>query len=182
MSASDASDAVDAKVRHAAPAIARDVRDALPFPLLVGLFFSTAASGLVYEVSWVRQFGNVFGNTVYSAALVTAVFMLGLGIGSRGAGGWADRRAALPAASRALYRAYAFSEIGIAAFGSLLAILLPRLDGLSASFTGYTRDASGWYELSFGASALRYATAIVLVLPPTILMGATLTLLVRATL
>jgi hypothetical protein len=29
----------------------------------------------VYQVVWVRKFGNVFGNTIYAASLVVAVFM-----------------------------------------------------------------------------------------------------------
>ena len=39
-------------------------------------------SGLIYQVVWVREFGHVFGNTVYSASIVVAIFMLGLGPGS----------------------------------------------------------------------------------------------------
>ena len=31
------------------------------------LFFLSGISGLIYQVAWVRLFGNVFGNTVYSA-------------------------------------------------------------------------------------------------------------------
>ena len=56
------------------------------------LFFLSGISGLIYQVVWVRVFGNVFGNTVYSTSLVIAVFMLGLGVGSFVAGAWADRR------------------------------------------------------------------------------------------
>ena len=56
------------------------------------LFFCSGASGLIYQVVWVREFGNVFGNTIYSAALVIAVFMCGLGVGSYVGGRWADRR------------------------------------------------------------------------------------------
>jgi len=40
------------------------------------LFFFSGASALIYEVVWVRVFANVFGNTVYSASIVTAIFML----------------------------------------------------------------------------------------------------------
>ena len=50
--------------------------------LLYLLFFCSGVSGLIYQVIWVRVFGNVFGNTVYSTSLVIAVFMLGLGVGS----------------------------------------------------------------------------------------------------
>ncbi len=60
--------------------------------MLYLLFFGSGASSLIYEVVWVRVFANVFGNTIYSASIVTAVFMLGLGIGGYVAGAWADRR------------------------------------------------------------------------------------------
>ncbi len=50
--------------------------------VLYFLFFCSGFSGLIYQVVWVRVFGNVFGNTIYSASLVVALFMLGLGAGS----------------------------------------------------------------------------------------------------
>ena len=50
------------------------------------LFLLSGASGLIYQVIWVREFGNVFGNTIHSASLVIAVFMVGLGAGSYLAG------------------------------------------------------------------------------------------------
>lgn len=56
------------------------------------LFFCSGASGLIYQVVWVREFGYIFGNTIYSAALVIAMFMCGLGVGSYLGGRWADRR------------------------------------------------------------------------------------------
>jgi predicted membrane-bound spermidine synthase len=62
-------------------------------PLMVYLlFFCSGLSGLIYQVVWVRAFGNVFGNTIHSASLVIAVFMLRLGAGSYGVGMWPDRR------------------------------------------------------------------------------------------
>ena len=68
--------------------------------MLYLLFFCSGLSGLIYQVVWVRVFGNVFGNTVYSAALVVAVFMLGLGAGQlrrRTRGRSAVRRSGDPA-------------------------------------------------------------------------------------
>ena len=44
--------------------------------MLYLLLFLSGASGLIYQLVWVRQFGNVFGNTIHSAALVIGVFML----------------------------------------------------------------------------------------------------------
>jgi hypothetical protein len=37
--------------------------------------------GLVYQVVWVRQFGEACGKTVYSASTVVAILMAGLGAG-----------------------------------------------------------------------------------------------------
>ena len=150
--------------------------------MLLFLFFASGFAGLVYEVCWVRGFGNEFGNTVHSASLVAAVFMAGLGLGSYRAGAWADRRSRAPAAARTLLTAYGAAELGVGVLGVALAIAIPRLGGLSTSVSSYVRDPHGWYALSTGSHALRYAIASALVLPPSFLMGATLTLLVRATL
>ncbi len=146
----------------------------LPALALHALFFVSGMCGLVYEVVWVRQLGIVFGNTVYSASLVTAVFMGGLGVGSYVAGDWVDRRA--PSAA---VRAYGVAEvvIGLAAAG--LACLLPHLAPLAAHLTSYAKDPHGWFEPTAGSLALRYAFATILLLVPTVAMGATFTLLVR---
>ena len=79
--------------------------------LLAGvLFFLSGAAALVYQVVWVREFGNVFGNTVTSTSLVVAIFMLGLGAGSYAVGKWADRRYA--SAPESLLRTYGYVELG----------------------------------------------------------------------
>jgi spermidine synthase len=145
-------------------------RTAAPY----ALFFLSGASGLVYEVVWVRQFGNVFGNTIHSAALVTAVFMCGLGAGSYLAGVWADRRR-----GEGLLAAYGGSEVLIGALGIALAGILPRLGALSASISSYARDEHGWFEVSALSQIGRCAIAALLLAPMTLLMGATLTLLIR---
>ena len=46
------------------------------------LFFCSGLSGLLYQVVWVRQFGHIYGNTIHSASIVVAIFMVGLGAGS----------------------------------------------------------------------------------------------------
>jgi spermidine synthase len=145
--------------------------------LLHALFFVSGACGLVYEVVWVRQLGNVFGNTVYSAALVTAVFMGGLGLGSYGAGDWIDRR--LRRDPAAPLRAYGVAELTIAAWALGLALLLPRLPAAAARLTSYRVDAAGWNEVARGVLAVDCAFAAALLFVPTLLMGATFTLLVR---
>jgi spermidine synthase len=147
------------------------------FPLL-SLFFLSGISGLIYQVVWVRVFGNVFGNTIYSAALVVAVFMMGLGVGSYVAGTWSDRRYA--AAPESLLRTYAYVEFGIGALGLGVSLLLPYLASTSALVSAYSRDvSSGWYALSTASFLARTGIALVLLTPITLLMGGTLTLLIR---
>lgn len=141
------------------------------------LFFLSGASGLIYEVVWVREFGNVFGNTVYSASLVVALFMSGLGVGAYLAGRWVDRR--YLSAPPAPLRAYGCCELAIGGMGFLISLTLPRLGALSALVSSYTQEANGWYYLSSGSYLARYAVTVLLLAPITLLMGATLTLLIR---
>ncbi|MBI2375972.1 MAG: tetratricopeptide repeat protein [Deltaproteobacteria bacterium] len=144
---------------------------------LLPLFFFSGAAGLIYEVVWVRQLGNVLGNTVYSAAVVTAVFMLGLGVGSLVAGRLIDRRFAED--TRVPVRWYGLSELLIGALGLALALLLPRLDPLTQSLSSYTVNEEGWSVLSVGSHVARAFLSLVLLAPSTLLMGGTLTLLIR---
>lgn len=141
------------------------------------LFFCSGASGLIYEVVWVREFGNIFGNTVYSAALVVAVFMLGLGAGGYAVGRWADHRDAERGPS--LVKTYGCFELGIGLWGLLMSLLLPHLGAFSALISTYVRDPGGWYAMSATSYLWRYVMAVILVGPATFFMGGTLTLLIR---
>jgi len=145
--------------------------------LLYAAFFLSGASGLICQVTWVRQFGNVFGNTIHSAALVVAVYMLGLGAGAYAAGRWADRR--VDDDPRALLRAYVLAEVLLAALGVGLSLLLPHLAASVARWSQYTIGLDGWHELSAISYGVRAATAVVLLAPITLVIGATLTLLIR---
>ena len=86
------------------------------------LFFLSGVSGLFYQVVWVRQFGNLFGNTVFGASLVIAVFMSGLGLGSYAAGVWADRRYV----SRPYAAVRAWLEAGADWIDLVLPLVLPE--------------------------------------------------------
>jgi len=140
-------------------------------------FFASGVSGLIYQVVWVRAFGNVFGNTIHSASLVVAVFMLGLGVGSRVIGAWADRRYAHAPGS--LLRAYGHAELAIALLGFIVSMTVPHLGTLAALASFYSQSADGWYVPSLMTYVVRVGIAVVLLLPITILMGGTLTLLIR---
>ncbi|MEM7411795.1 MAG: fused MFS/spermidine synthase [Myxococcota bacterium] len=145
--------------------------------LIHGLFFVSGASGLIYEVVWVREFGVLFGSTVYSAALVTALYMSGLGVGGYLAGRWADRR--FRTAPTAPLRSYAHFEFAIAGWALLLIPALPWVAQWSAGVASYEPDASGWYVLASSGSLARYGAAALLLAPISLLLGGTLTLLIR---
>ena len=141
------------------------------------LFFLSGLSGLIYQIVWVRVFGNVFGNTIYSASIVVAIFMLGLGAGSYAIGAWADRR--YQAQPESLLKTYGYFEIAIAGLGLAIALVLPHLGAVSAALSSYVREPSGWYALSTVSYVARAVIAVVLLTPITVLMGGTLTLLIR---
>ena len=124
-----------------------------------------------------RQLGLVFGSTVYSAALVTAIYMSGLGLGSWLAGRWADRR--YERDRSAPLRAYGWCELAIAAGALALVAGIPWLARLAAHASSYQAGAHGWYGLSAAGSLVRYGCAALALGPVTLLMGGTLTLLVR---
>lgn len=146
-------------------------------PLLYLCFFLSGISGLVYQVVWVREFGHAFGNTLHSASLIVALFMLGLGAGGYAIGRWADRRYA--AGPESLLRAYAWIELAIAALGLAVSLLLPRLDTIVAAASAYAPGADGWYALTQISYLWRGVIATLLLAPITVLMGGTLTLLIR---
>jgi spermidine synthase len=85
---------------------------AVPRRLLAGVvacFFLSGATGLVYEVLWIRMLGLVFGHTVFAVTTVLTAFMAGLGLGSWIFGRTADRQ------PRPL-RLYGLLEIGVGLF------------------------------------------------------------------
>jgi spermidine synthase len=131
-------------------------------PLLAAAVLSGSAA-LLYQLLWARQLSVVFGNAVEAVATVVATFMAGLGLGAAVAAQIVDR-----APPRTLRRAYAGLEIGIAALGLLVpwasGRLLPWLQPL---YRPDDPDALTFVLVRGLASAL-------LLLPPTLLMGATL--------
>jgi predicted membrane-bound spermidine synthase len=146
--------------------------------MLTLLFFCSGLSGLIYQVVWVRQFGQVYGNTVYSASIVVAIFMVGLGAGGYLFGTWADRR--YLARQEGLVRVYGGLELLIAGCGLLISLLLPHIAAVVARLSWYDAAPGGWHVLSLASYVWRAAIALLLLTPMTILMGGTFTVLVRS--
>src|SRR5205807_4204942 len=74
------------------------------------LFFFSGATGLVYELLWVRILYQAFGSTIQSITTVVAAYMGGLGLGAWLLGRKADRHER-PAAL------YGWVEMAIGALG-----------------------------------------------------------------
>ena len=120
------------------------------------LFFISGFPALLYQVIWQRTLFSIFGVNIESVTVVVTAFMLGLGLGST-FGGWLSARPSL-----ARLTVFGLVELAIAAFG----LVSLRLFHWVAGFTA-------------GVSAFEtFWVTFVLVLLPTILMGATLPLLV----
>jgi spermidine synthase len=137
------------------------------------MFLASGMSGLIYQVIWIRVFGNLFGNTVHSAALVTANFMLGLGLGAFVIGWWADRRNSNPV------RLYGAMELVISGLALIVTLVLPSLETLAAATSAYSQNARGWFELTAFSYIIRYAVATALIAPIAFVMGGTLPVLIR---
>lgn len=130
------------------------------------LFLFSGVASLTLEVVWTRMLGTVFGNTVLAASTVVSSFMLGLALGSVVLGRWADR-------CRRPLALYGQLEIGV----GLYAFLFPLLTAASRWFYGwFFRTCEPGPVL---LNSVRFALSLVMLLPPTILMGGTLPVLGR---
>jgi spermidine synthase len=125
--------------------------------LLSALFLCSGMPALVYQIVWERVLFAIYGVNAESVAVVVSAFMLGLGLGAL-AGGWLSAR--FPRQGIVLF---GLAELGTALFG--LASL--RIFHWAAA---YTAGASLPYTVIF---------SLALLIIPTMLMGATLPLLVE---
>jgi spermidine synthase len=126
------------------------------FPLLLILFAGSGCSALIYEIVWYQLLQLAIGSTAVSLGFLLATFMGGLCIGSIGLPRLRSRKHPL--------RIYAYLEIGIAIFGILVQLCIPLIDRV------YIAGA----EHGMPGMLLRAMISALCLLPPTILMGASL--------
>jgi spermidine synthase len=129
-------------------------------------FLLSGAAGLMHQVVWAKLLVQLTGASAYAQAVVLAVFMGGLAVGSLLFGRRVDRR------GRAL-RTYVRLEVAI----GLYCLGLPLLVALARE--GFAALASRFFEAPGAMFGLRLLVALVVVLPPAVLMGATLPVLAR---
>ena len=137
------------------------------FLLLAICFFLSGATGLVYQIVWMRMLGLVFGHTVLATTTVLVAFMAGLALGS-----WLLARRA--PRLKNLIAAYGWLEVGIGVYCALLPLLL------AAAAAVYLALARG-LALSYGTFTLvQFVLVGLVLLVPTTLMGGTLPVLAQA--
>jgi len=134
--------------------------------LAMVLFLLSGLISLVFQVAWLKMLLPVFGNTVWAASTLLTTFMAGLAIGSWLFGRIADR-------TGSPLRLYGLLEGFIGLYGLLTPLIFSKLHLLYIPL----------YNLSGGDNAvmgfIKFFMALVILLPPTICMGATLPLLAR---
>jgi spermidine synthase len=124
--------------------------------VLCVLFFCSGFPALIYQLTWQRALFRIFGVNIESVTIVVTAFMLGLGLGSL-AGGWLSKRRGIP-----LLPLLAGIELTTGAFGLVSLKIFDRVG-----------------EFTVGLPLPAIATvSLALVIVPTLLMGATLPVLV----
>jgi spermidine synthase len=124
-----------------------------PLPLILLLFAASGCAALIYEIIWFQLLQLVIGSSSISLGVLLGVFMGGMCLGS-----WLAPRLLAP--TRHPLRVFAALELGIGVMALLILWGLPIVSGI------YT---------TLGSSlAVRLLLATVCLLPPTLMMGATL--------
>jgi spermidine synthase len=135
-------------------------RSLLWLSLILILFWLSGAVALVYEVLWLRQIALLFGATAFTTGAALASFMAGLSIGGYLGGRIAARH-------RSPLWLYGCLELGLVLAVSTVGPLLSIADPLFAWLY-----RTGPHALSLNAA--RTVVCFLVLLGPTILMGATL--------
>jgi spermidine synthase len=131
-------------------------------PVLFLLFVGSGCAALIYEVVWLQLLQLVLGSTAVSLGVLLGTFMGGMCAGSL-------LLPRLVSERRHPLRVYALLELGIGVIGLLVLFGMPYVELAYVRYAGY------------GPSSilLRGAVAGVCLLPPTLLMGATLPAIAR---
>ena len=131
-------------------------------PVVLLLFVVSGCAALMYEVVWFQVLELIIGSSAVSIGVLLGTFMGGMCLGSL------LLPRILPPRMHPL-RLYAWLELGIAAMGLLILFGMPLVGSAYGAWTG-----SGALGM-----LLRGAAAGVCLLPPTVLMGATLPAVAR---
>jgi len=127
-------------------------------PALLFLFVGSGCAALIYEVIWFQLLQLVIGSSAVSMGVLLGTFMGGMCLGSYLLPRVVDR-------GHHPLRVYAYLELAIGLCGLVILFGMPLLNGLYVTVSG----GAGVTGILF-----RGLAAAIILLPPTILMGATL--------
>ena len=128
-------------------------------PALLLLFVGSGCAALIYEVVWFQLLQLVIGSSAISLGVLLGTFMGGMCLGSFLLPRYIDAR-------HHPLKVYAYLELGIGAMGLILLFGMPLVSFI------YTYIAGGHV-------AVRAIFAALCLLPPTLMMGATLPAIAR---
>jgi len=131
-------------------------------PLLLVLFVASGCAALIYEIVWFQLLSLIVGSSAISMGVLLAVYMGGMCLGSLVFSSAVSR-------TRHPLRVYAALEVGIGLFGLIILFGLPTISALYISIGG--PGTSG--------VIVRALFCAICLLPPTMLMGATLPAMAR---
>src|SRR5688572_9516703 len=128
------------------------------------MFVFSGATGLIDQLCFSKYLGGIVGSTAYAVSAVLAAFMTGLALGAH-FGGHLSRRVTEP------LRAYGALELLVAATVALTPAGFAALEPLYIALVKVAPHSVAWL------SAARWSLAMLLVVVPTMAMGATLPVL-----
>ena len=131
-------------------------------PALLVLFVGSGCAALIYEVVWFQLLQLSIGSSAVSLGVLLGVYMGGMSLGS-----WLLPRYLNPTIHP--LRVYAMLELGIGLFGVIVLYAVPLIGSAYTAIAG-----SGPASL-----VLRAVVAGICLIPPTLLMGATLPAIAR---
>ena len=138
-----------------------DVRRYSPIVLL--LFVGSGCAALIYEIVWFQLLGLVIGSSAISLGVLLGTYMGGMCLGSL-------LLSRVVSARANPLRVYALLEIGIGVCGVIVLFLVPMVT------QAYAANVVG---RGMGGIMLRGVVCAICLLPPTLLMGATLPAVAR---
>src|SRR5437588_3063677 len=131
-------------------------------PVLLVLFVGSGCAALIYEVVWLQLLQLVIGSTAVSLGVLLGTFMGGMCVGSLLLPRLvSDRRHPL--------RVYALLELGIGVIGLAVLFGMPYVEQVYSLYGSH----------GMAGIILRACVAGICLLPPTLLMGATLPAIAR---
>src|SRR5262245_31920351 len=131
-------------------------------PALLLLFIGSGCAALIYEVVWFQLLQLSIGSSAVSLGVLLGIYMGGMCLGSLLLPKYLTPR-------NHPLRVYALLEIGIGLFGIIVLFAVPVVGRIYTSIAG-----TGQVSL-----VLRAIVAAICLLPPTLLMGATLPAIAR---